>query len=85
LKSLNEIGFESAFSKEVKGTTKSAWTCKTFTASNYAHVQAGRAYQEGGFCYAVGSNDYMGLYNLQITTLAETAQAFYVVGSCASS
>jgi poly(hydroxyalkanoate) depolymerase family esterase len=32
-------------------------------ASNYAHTVAGRAYQSGGYTYAQGSNDAMGLWN----------------------
>jgi hypothetical protein len=41
-------------------------TCTT--ASNYAHTQAGRAHQSGGYAYANGSNQNMGLWNLFTTT-----------------
>ncbi|EEP70997.1 poly(3-hydroxybutyrate) depolymerase [Micromonospora sp. ATCC 39149] len=51
------------------------------TASNYAHVAAGRAYQSGGYAYAVGSNQRMGLYNVFYTsTLKQTAPGYWVVG-----
>ncbi len=57
--------------------------CQQFTASNFAHVQAGRAHDNLGFAHANGSNQRMGLNNIFFsTTLAETAPDFYVVGSC---
>lgn len=56
-------------------------TCTT--ASNYAHTQAGRAYQQGGYAYANGSNQNMGLWNVFIsTTLKQTAPNYYVIGTC---
>ena len=59
-------------------TTGSPVAC--FTASNYAHVTAGRAYTSGGYTYAVGSNQAMGLYNTWVThTLARTAPNYYVL------
>jgi poly(3-hydroxybutyrate) depolymerase len=59
------------------------FTCTTSTATNYAHVLAGRAYVSAGFALAKGSNQNMGLYNIFITrTLAQTAEGYYVVGSC---
>jgi poly(3-hydroxybutyrate) depolymerase len=59
------------------------FTCTTSTASNYAHVQAGRAYVAGGYARANGSNQVMGLYNVFLTsTLAQTAAGYYVVGNC---
>lgn len=33
------------------------------TDDNYAHTQAGRAYQQGGYTYANGSDQYLGLWN----------------------
>ncbi|WP_329089448.1 extracellular catalytic domain type 1 short-chain-length polyhydroxyalkanoate depolymerase [Streptosporangium sp. NBC_01469] len=36
-------------------------------ASNYAHTTAGRAYQSGGYTYANGSNNAMGLWNTMVT------------------
>ena len=51
------------------------------TASNYAHVVAGRAYQSGGYAYANGSNQRMGLYNTFYTTaLKQTAPNYWVIG-----
>ncbi|MFD0788296.1 feruloyl esterase, partial [Micromonospora azadirachtae] len=51
------------------------------TASNYAHVVAGRAYQSGGYAYANGSNQRMGLYNTFYTsTLKQTAPNYWVLG-----
>lgn len=51
------------------------------TASNYAHVTAGRAYQSGGYAYALGSNQRMGLYNTFYTsTLKQTGPGYWVIG-----
>ncbi|MDZ5446445.1 PHB depolymerase family esterase [Micromonospora sp. 4G57] len=51
------------------------------TASNYAHVTAGRAYQSGGYAYALGSNQNMGLYNTFYTsTLKQTGPNYWVIG-----
>ncbi|WP_433550945.1 extracellular catalytic domain type 1 short-chain-length polyhydroxyalkanoate depolymerase [Micromonospora zamorensis] len=51
------------------------------TASNYAHVVAGRAYQSGGYAYANGSNQRMGLYNTFYTSaLKQTAPNYWVIG-----
>ncbi|MFI6329353.1 PHB depolymerase family esterase [Micromonospora chersina] len=51
------------------------------TASNYAHVTAGRAYQSGGYAYALGSNQRMGLYNTFYTsTLKQTGPSYWVIG-----
>ena len=54
-----------------------------FTATNYAHTQAGRAYQSGGYAYANGSGQAMGLWNTFVTTtLRQTGQNYYeVIGS----
>jgi poly(3-hydroxybutyrate) depolymerase len=75
-------GGESAVSAAATGTTTgSAPVC--FTASNYAHVGAGRAHQSLGIAYANGSNQAMGLWNLFVTTtLKQTGSNFYVIGSC---
>ena len=56
-----------------------------FTASNYAHVQAGRAHHVLGQVYANGSDQAMGLYNVFTThTLKRTGLNFYVLadGGC---
>ena len=54
------------------------------TASNYNHVQAGRAYDSGGYAYADGSDQQMGLDNVYYTTtLQETSSGYYeIVSSC---
>jgi poly(3-hydroxybutyrate) depolymerase len=79
---LNTSGVESAQSTAATGsTTGTAPTCTT--ASNYAHVAAGRAHQSGGYAYANGSNQNMGLWNLYFTTtLKLTAPNYYVIGTC---
>nr|WP_234544633.1 PHB depolymerase family esterase [Streptomyces shenzhenensis] len=60
--------------------TTTGYSAACYTASNYAHVAAGRAYQSGGYTYATGSGQSMGLYNTFIThTLKETASGYYVV------
>jgi feruloyl esterase len=49
-------------------------------ASNYAHVQAGRAHQSLGVVYANGSNQNMGLYNLFVTHgLQQTGPNYWVI------
>ncbi len=74
---------ESARSTAIAATTQSSFTCTATTASNYAHVVAGRAHDSGGIAYANGSNQSMGLDNVFYTnTLAQTAAGYYVVGSC---
>ena len=74
---------ESALSAAVAGTTASGWTCSATTSSNYAHVQAGRAHDSGGYALANGSNQNMGLDNTFYTsTLAQTAPGYYVIGNC---
>ena len=51
-----------------------------FTATNYAHTQAGRAYQSLGQTYANGSNQAMGLWNVSVThTLRQTGPNHYVL------
>ncbi|MDN4053596.1 PHB depolymerase family esterase [Massilia sp. YIM B02763] len=82
--SSNGSAGESALSDAVTATTTaSGWTCSATTASNYAHVQAGRAHASGGYALANGSNQNMGLNNTFYTsTLAQTASGYYVIGSC---
>lgn len=56
-------------------------TC--FTANNYTHTTAGRAYAWYGYTYANGSNQNMGLWNTYtITTLKQTGTNHYVIGTC---
>jgi poly(hydroxyalkanoate) depolymerase family esterase len=55
------------------------------TANNYAHTTAGRAHQSGGYTYANGSNDAMGLWNtFTIHTLKQTGPNYWVLadGQC---
>jgi feruloyl esterase len=53
-------------------------------ASNYAHVVAGRAHQSGGYTYANGSNQNMGLYNVFTTHgLRQTGTNAYVIDDTA--
>ncbi|MDL2358209.1 MAG: PHB depolymerase family esterase [Pseudomonadota bacterium] len=74
---------ESALSTAVAGSTTSGFTCSATSASNYAHVQAGRAHDSGGYALANGSNQNMGLDNLFYTaTLAQTSAGYYIIGSC---
>ena len=78
-------GVQGATSAGVNGTTTGSQppppTC--YTASNYAHTTAGRAHQSGGYTYANGSNQNMGLWNtFTTTTLKMTGTNFYVIGTC---
>ncbi len=59
-------------------TTTVAGAC--FTASNYTHVTAGRAYNSLGYAKANGSNQNMGLNNTFVTTkLRQTGTNYYVI------
>jgi poly(3-hydroxybutyrate) depolymerase len=82
VRAVDSSGVEGAASSPVSGTTTgSAATC--YTASNYAHTTAGRAYQSGGYTYANGSNQNMGLWNVFVTTtLKQTGTNYYVIGTC---
>ncbi len=78
-------GLEGAVSVAATGTTTGtappSATC--FTASNYAHTTAGRAYALWGYTYANGSNQSLGLWNIYTTTtLKKTGTNYYVVGTC---
>lgn len=78
-------GAEGAASAAASGTTLAASgggaTCTT--ASNYAHTMAGRAYVAGGYTFALGSNQAMGLWNVFVTkTLKQTSPNYYVIGTC---
>jgi poly(hydroxyalkanoate) depolymerase family esterase len=51
------------------------------TATNYAHVQAGRAYVSGGYAHAQGSGQRMGLYTIFVSTaLCEREAGYWVIG-----
>jgi len=75
-------GVQGALSAPASGTTTgSAAVC--FTASNYAHVSAGRAHLSLGYALANGSNQNMGLWNIFVTTtLKQTGTNYYVIGTC---
>ncbi|PJN23028.1 PHB depolymerase family esterase [Kitasatospora sp. CB02891] len=61
-------------------TTGSVFTPKCWTDNNYNQVAAGRAHQSGGYAYANGSNQNMGLWNLFVVrTLKETSAGFFVL------
>jgi poly(hydroxyalkanoate) depolymerase family esterase len=51
------------------------------TDDNYSHTQAGRAYHSGGYAYALGSDQNMGLWNTFVTTtLQRTGPDYWVIG-----
>jgi poly(3-hydroxybutyrate) depolymerase/chitodextrinase len=79
-------GLVGAVSAAANGTTAAGSTpppATCTTSSNYAHVQAGRATTSGGYTYAKGSNQNMGLYNtFYTTTLKMTGTNYYVIGTC---
>ena len=68
-------------SDHAAGTSGPTWATATracVTSSNYAHVVAGRAYQSGGYAYAVGSKQLLGLYNTFYTaTLRESSPGYW--------
>ncbi|WP_084992070.1 PHB depolymerase family esterase [Streptomyces sp. S8] len=56
-----------------------------WTASNYEHVRAGRATTTGGYAYAKGSGQNLGLYNTFVTrTLKETPPGHYTIATGSS-
>ncbi len=58
----------------------STWTPLCFTESNYQQTVDGHAYQSGGYTYADGSNQSMGLWNVYtVHTLEETGPGYYVI------
>lgn len=74
---------ESAISAPVSVTTTTGFACTSTTASNYAHVQAGRAHSTFGWALANGSNQIMGFYSIFfLSKLSETAPGYFIVGSC---
>jgi poly(3-hydroxybutyrate) depolymerase len=85
LRAADGNGVEGATSAAASGTTTGTppppATC--YTASNYAHTTAGRAYTSGGYAWANGSNQNMGLWNTFVTTtLKMTGTNYYVIGTC---
>ncbi|CAF0775007.1 unnamed protein product [Adineta steineri] len=70
---------ESEKSLEVKASTLMEKVC--FNDNNYNHVVAGRARQSGGYVFANGSNQNMGLYNtFTRTNLCKTQDNHYIIG-----
>jgi hypothetical protein len=63
----NAAGTEGVCSAEITATTNGA-TPRCWTANNWQQVQAGRATTNGGYVYAKGSNQNMGLYNTSART-----------------
>jgi poly(3-hydroxybutyrate) depolymerase len=71
----------SVASNEVSAKTSAAAVC--FTATNFDHVQAGRAHDQFFLALANGSNDVMGLDNVFIVTaLKETKPGSFTVATC---
>ena len=76
---VDSSGAVGAVSAPVTATTTGA-APQCYTTDNYRQVQAGRAHQSGGYTYANGSSQYMGLYNVAIThTLKETSPGYFVL------
>jgi len=81
VEAVNGSGTASQPSNEVTARTPAAASC--FTATNFDHVQAGRAHDVLAIAQANGSNQVMGLDNIFIvTTLRKTGENFYEIGSC---
>lgn len=77
-------GAEGTRSSQVDASTTGS-AAKCWTANNYQQVQSGRATTSGGYTYAKGSNQNMGLYNTAVThTLKESPTGYYVIadGAC---
>ena len=83
VRAVDSGGVEGASSAPVSASTTGGTTATCFTATNYAHTTAGRATQSGGYAYANGSNQNMGLWNVFVTTtLKQTGPNYYVIGTC---
>lgn len=81
--SVATAGNESPLSNSIRAMTQPPFGCSAIRASNWTHVQAGRAHTTGGLARANGSNQNMGLNNIFTnSTLAQTAPGFYVIGNC---
>jgi chitodextrinase len=81
VKSEDANGGLSAASAEVTTTTDAAPAC--FTATNFDHVMAGRAYDTFFIAVANGSNEMLGLDNVFIiTSLKQTGPNYYVIAPC---
>lgn len=82
VRAVDANGAEGATSAPASGTTtRSNNTC--YTASNFAHTMAGRAYASYGYAFAYGSLQNMGLWSTAvITSLKRTGSSHYVIGTC---
>ncbi|MGW1551089.1 fibronectin type III domain-containing protein, partial [Streptomyces sp. NPDC002346] len=77
---VNASGAVGGVSSQVTATTTSGATGACYTATNYAQVAAGRAHTTGGYVYANGSEQNMGLYNVFVThTLRESPAGWFVI------
>ncbi|MFR9797404.1 PHB depolymerase family esterase [Streptomyces sp. MS06] len=76
---VDDSGTPGTRSSAVTATT-TGYVAQCFTANNYQQVVDGRAHTSGGYTYANGSDQNMGLYNLFVThTLKETSAGYYVI------
>ncbi|MFJ3779340.1 PHB depolymerase family esterase [Streptomyces sp. NPDC090075] len=76
---VDSSGAVGATSASVTATT-TGFGATCYTDNNYNQVRAGRAYQSGGYTYADGSAQNMGLYNVAVThTLKETSSGYFVI------
>ncbi|OII61259.1 esterase [Streptomyces sp. CC53] len=76
---VDPAGAVGTLSATVTATT-TGFTPTCDTASTYDHTRAGRAYQSGGYAYAGGSDELMGLWNtFTVRTLRQTAPGHFVV------
>jgi poly(3-hydroxybutyrate) depolymerase len=85
VKAVDGNGAEGPASASASGTTTGTAppTATCFTSSNYTHTTAGRATTSGGYTYANGSMQNMGLWNtFTTTTLKMTGTNYYVIGTC---
>lgn len=76
---VDSSGARGAASAAVTATT-TGFTPTCHTADNYAHTVAGRARHSGGYTYALGSGQAMGLWNTSVVhTLEQTSPGHYVI------
>ncbi|NEA52685.1 PHB depolymerase family esterase [Streptomyces sp. SID13666] len=76
---VDSAGAAGAASATVTATTTGA-APRCFTTDNYHQVAAGRAHQSGGYAYANGSGQNMGLDNVFTThTLQEAPTGYFVI------
>lgn len=81
--STTSTSFAGTTSTTTASTTTTTLAATCYVASNYAHVAAGRAYNQYGYAYVLGSNQSMGLNNMYyVSSLKKLAANYYVVGTC---